>query len=62
MDVKKLNIETPGIKINVDPEMSNTIRTKNINGSRYILIPASEGVEINGMRVSPEEMQDIDEE
>ena len=62
VEVKKLNIEAPGVKISVDPDKSDIIRTKTINGGRYILIPASEGVEINGMRISAEDMQDIEVE
>ena len=40
------------MKITVDPEFTYTITTKVIDGSRYILIPMGEGVEVNGIDIS----------
>ena len=51
MDSKKFQIEAPNVKITVDPEYTCVIQTKVINGRKYLLIPANEGVEVNGVGV-----------
>ena len=51
MDSKKFRIEAPNVKITVDPEFTCVIQTKVINGRKYLLIPANEGVEVNGVGV-----------
>ncbi|MDD6300040.1 DUF4317 domain-containing protein [Hornefia butyriciproducens] len=48
----KFRIETPDVKISVAPEYSSMIETRIIDGSSYILIPAGDGVEINGIPVN----------
>ncbi|MBQ8526176.1 MAG: DUF4317 domain-containing protein [Clostridia bacterium] len=48
---KKFEIETPQIKITVDPDYSCTVETRVINGRKYILIPADDGVSVNGINV-----------
>jgi len=48
---KKFEIQTPQIKITVDPDYSCTVETKVINGRKYILIPADDGVSVNGINV-----------
>jgi hypothetical protein len=50
-DPKKMLIETPEIKITVDPQYSHLIRTEVIDGRKFILIAADNGVEINGIDV-----------
>ena len=52
IESKKFELETPEVKIKVDPEYANTIETRVIDGSRYILIPITEGVEVNGIDIS----------
>jgi len=52
IESRKFELETPEVKIKVDPEYANTIQTKVIDGSRYILIPITEGVEVNGIDIS----------
>ncbi|MBR1496058.1 MAG: DUF4317 family protein [Oscillospiraceae bacterium] len=56
IDMGKLEIITPDAKIIVNPETSYMIETRMINGRKYILIPADQGVEVNGlnMAVRPE--------
>ena len=61
IEPKKFNVETPEIKITVAPENSHLLRTGTIGGSRYILVPAGEGVEINGLHVSVDQLDEIDE-
>ncbi len=51
IDKKQFVIRTPDVVIKVDPERSDLIETRVINGSRYILIPADAGVEVNGVSV-----------
>jgi len=59
VNTKKFEIETPQIKITVDPDYSCTVETRVINGRKYILIPADEGVSVNGINVTiPSEQED----
>ncbi len=51
IDSKKFNITTPQVKISVDPEYSFSVETRVINGIKYILIPAGEDVEFNGVDI-----------
>lgn len=51
IDKKQFVIRTPDVVIKVDPERSDLIETRVINGSRYILIPADAGVEVNGVSI-----------
>ena len=48
----KFQITTPEVKIAVAPEYSYMIEARVIDGRRYILIPADDGVEINGIGVN----------
>lgn len=51
VDVKKFEVRTPDVTINVNPERSDLIETRIINGAKYILIRADAGVEVNGVDV-----------
>lgn len=55
IDVKKFRLETPEVKITVSPDYSATIETRIIDGKKYILISADEGVVINGINVTIKE-------
>lgn len=48
---KKFEIKTESVKIQIDPQYSAFIRTKEIDGHKYILIPADSGAEVNGIRI-----------
>lgn len=52
IESKKFEITTPEIKISVAPEKSYLIEPRIINGRKYLLIPADDGVEINGIAVN----------
>lgn len=52
MESGKFQITTPEVKIAVSPEHSHMIEARVIDGRKYILIPADEGVEINGIGVN----------
>ena len=45
----------PDVTIRVNPERSDLIETRVIDGARYILIRAEEGVEVNGVSIRIEE-------
>lgn len=51
VDTKQMEIRTPDVVIKVSPERSDLIETRVINGTRYILICAEEGVEVNGVNI-----------
>ena len=51
MDCKKFEVKTPEIKISVAPENAWMITTRVIDGKKYILIPAENGAEVNGIPV-----------
>ena len=55
VDVKKFELKTPQVKISVAPDFSYSIETRIIDGRKYILIPADEGVEVNGIEVNIKE-------
>lgn len=51
IESKKFEVITPQVKISVSPEYSYLLETKVIDGRKYLLIPADEGVEVNGVSV-----------
>lgn len=55
IDSKKFEVVTPQVKISVAPEYSYLVETKIIDGRKYIMIPADDGVEVNGVSVKVSE-------
>lgn len=51
IDNKRSEIRTPDVVIHISPERVDLIETRIINGAKYILIRADEGVEVNGVNV-----------
>ncbi len=51
VDVKKFEVKTPDVIIKVNPERTDLIETRIIDGVRYILIRADQGAEVNGIDV-----------
>lgn len=51
IDAKQFELRTPDVTIRVNPERSDLIETRMINGAKYILIRADEGVEVNGVSI-----------
>ena len=51
IDSSRFEIKTPEITISADPEYSYLVETQIINGRKYLLIPAEDGVEVNGFAV-----------
>ncbi len=52
IDAKRFEIKTEQATITVSPESSYMVETKVINGRKYILIPADNSVEVNGLPVN----------
>ena len=52
IESKKFEVKTPEVKITVSPENSYLVETRVIDGRKYLMIPADEGVEVNGIAVS----------
>ena len=51
IDDRQFQLRTPDVIIKVSPERSDLIETRVINGTKYILICANEGVEVNGVNI-----------
>ena len=51
IDSKRFEIRTAEVTITVDPSYSYVVETRVIDGKKYLLIPAGEGVEVNGLAV-----------
>lgn len=51
IDTKHFQVCTPNVTIQVSPEFSSLVETKVIDGAKYILIRAEDGVEVNGVPV-----------
>ncbi len=49
---KKFEVRTPDVVVQVNPERSDLIETRVIDGFKYILIRAEEGVEVNGVSIN----------
>lgn len=50
-DTKKLELTTPDVVIRVSPDRADLVETRVIDGIKYILIRADEGVEVNGVGI-----------
>lgn len=51
VNTKQLEIRTPDVTIRLNPERSDLVETRIIDGARYILIRAEEGMEVDGVQV-----------
>lgn len=50
-ETKKFHIETPDVVIKVNPERSDLIETRMIDGRQCLVIPVDDHIEINGINV-----------
>ena len=55
VDVKRFELRTPEVVIKVAPDSTHLVQTRVIDGTKYILIRADGGVELNGLNVSIDE-------
>lgn len=53
-ETKKMEITTPAVRILVEPHLADTVETRSIDGFRYVMIRADDGVTVNGIPVSIE--------
>lgn len=60
VDAKRFEVRTPDVVVQVNPERSDLIETRIIDGLKYILIRANEGVEVNGVSISITNDEDKD--
>ncbi len=51
IDPKQFEVTTPDVTIKVNPERSYMLETRIIDGVKYIMIRAEEGVEVNGVSI-----------
>ena len=51
VDEKKFELRTPNVVIQVSPGCSDQVETRVIDGFKYILIRADEGVVVNGVNI-----------
>ena len=51
VDTRQLEVRTPDVVIKVAPGRGDLVETRVIDGKKYILIRADEGVEVNGVGV-----------
>ncbi|ADU27649.1 DUF4317 domain-containing protein [Ethanoligenens harbinense] len=51
VDTKKFEVRTPDVTIHVNPDRSDLVETRMIDGAKYILIRVEEGVEVNGVNI-----------
>ena len=52
VNIKRFDMKTAGVKIQVEPEYASEIQTRVIDGRRYLLIPAEDTVEVNGIEIA----------
>lgn len=57
IDNKRFEVCTPDVVIHVNPERSDLIETRVIDGTKYIMICADAGVEVNGIHVRIDDKQ-----
>ncbi len=58
VDPKKMEVKTPDVTIKVNPERPDLVETRMLDGARYILIRAEEGVVVNGVPIQITEQED----
>ena len=51
IDAKKFAVCTPDVTIQVNPERKDLVETRIIDGVKYIMIRAGDGVEVNGVNI-----------
>lgn len=52
IDSRHFTVKTPDVSIQVAPDKADLVETRVIGGVKYILIPAEESVEVNGVMIN----------
>ena len=55
VDPKRMELKTADVTIKVNPDRSDLVQTRVLNGVKYILVRVEEGVELNGVPVQIQE-------
>ena len=51
VDPKRMELRTADVTVQVNPERSDLVQTRTIDGVKYILVRVEEGVEVNGVNI-----------
>ncbi len=54
---KNLVVKSENVKLNVKAEVSDIIETRVIDGREYIMIPVSDNIEVNGIRIRSKKIE-----
>ena len=52
IDENNFEVKTPDVTIKVKPDKSYLLDTKVIDGVKYVIVRAEEGVEVNGVKIN----------
>ncbi len=52
IDIKKFEVTLPDVTIKVNPQKSELIETRIIDGTKYLLIRADNDIEVNGIKIT----------
>ena len=51
VDTSRFEVKSPSLKISVKSDMSDMLKTRVIDGMEYLLIPVTDELEVNGIRI-----------
>ena len=51
IDTSKLEVKSPSLKVSIKSDMSSMLKTRVIDGMEYLLIPVTDELEVNGIRI-----------
>lgn len=57
-ETRKFEVKTPDVVIKVNPERSDLVETKIIEGRKYLLIEVGSNIQVNGVSLSPEKEEE----
>ena len=56
-ETRKFEVKTPDVVIKVNPERSDLVETKVIDGRKYLLIEVGSNIEVNGVALGNHAME-----
>lgn len=59
---RKFEIKTPDVTVNVSPERTDLVETRILDGIECLVIPLTDEVEVNGIRIRPSRIEEKSEE
>lgn len=60
-NTRKFEIKTPDVVVQVNPERTDLVETRCIDGKNYLIIEVNDAVEVNGISVRPSRQSDLSE-